>query len=238
MKYPLAERFHAPQGEGLFSGVQMAFVRMVGCSVGQQVCHACDTDFDKMYEHLGGGLYTPQEILDWAAPCERLCVTGGEPLDRDLRPLIAEAGQRGVTVHVETSGTVRPPWLDPKRDASHRQGVHAIGYDNGGHAGAPLTFRWTNLWLTCSPKPGYLPDMIDAADELKVISGGLGDGPGWPTLADALAWAEGGKELVYLQPRNDRMTINGKNMDEVLAVVAEHPRLRLSCQLHKYIRTR
>jgi hypothetical protein len=237
MRYPVAEKFHAPQGEGLFTGVQMAFVRLVGCSVGQKVCTHCDTDFDRTYPELGGGMYTPGELLDWCAPCERMVLTGGEPLDRDLRPLIAEAGRRGVTCHVETSGTTRPPWLDPKRDPSHRQGMHAIGLDNP-QPGQPMTYRWTGLWLTVSPKPGYLPEMIQAADEIKVILGGLGDGPGWPTVADALAWADDGKELVYVQPRNDRLAINGPNMGVVLAVVARHPRLRVSCQLHKYLRTR
>ncbi len=57
MKYPLAERFKAPQGEGLFTGTPMAFVRLVGCSVGKGVCHACDSDFDRVRPDRVGGLF-------------------------------------------------------------------------------------------------------------------------------------------------------------------------------------
>lgn len=231
--YPVAERFHAPQGEGVYTGVQMAFVRLVGCSVGQKVCTACDTDFDRMREDLGGGKYTPEEIVAWAAPCRHLCITGGEPLDRDIRPLLEEAGDAGLMCHVETSGTRHPDWLDP-RPQKRQPGTHAVGFDLDDR----ISWRWRNVWVTVSPKPGYREEMVaDVADEVKVIHGGLGDGPGWPTVADALRWAEAGK-VVYLQPRNERNDVDRRNLDAVLATVALDPRLRLSVQLHKFIRTR
>lgn len=234
MRYPLAERFLAPQGEGQFSGTQMAFVRTVGCSVGQGVCTACDTDFDRMRPDLGGGAYEPDEILDWAAPCRRLCLTGGEPLDRDLRPLILAAAGRGATCHVETSGTRHPEWLDPI-DQPREHGRHAVGTETpDGH----LAWRWLDLWVAVSPKPGYRPEMVErVADEVKVILGGLGEGPGWPTVADAVRWADAGK-LVYVQPRNFRLDPDMDALREALAVVAAHPQLRLSAQLHKFVRTR
>lgn len=233
MRYPLAERFLAPQGEGLYTGTQMAFVRTVGCSVGQKVCTACDTDFDRMYPDLGGGAYEPEELLDWMAPCRHLCVTGGEPFDRDLRPLVRAAADRDVLCHVETSGTVRPAFLDPPDSGPQpAPGWHAL-------AGLSDRARWSRvkLWVTVSPKPRWLPEMVALADEVKVIAGGLGDGPGWPTLDDALRWADAGK-LVYWQPRNHRNEVDRTALDEALAVVARHPQLRLSCQLHKFIRTR
>lgn len=233
MRYPLAERFHAPQGEGLHSGQQMAFVRTVGCSVGKGTCHACDTDFDRVYEHLGGGKYTPEEILDWAAPCAHVCVTGGEPLDRDLRPLLASAHARGALCHIETSGTVHPKWLDPIAQP-RAQGEHAVGMDAGD---GKLSWRWMPLWLTVSPKPGWRQEMVDRADEVKVILGGLGDGPGWPTLEDAMRWADAGV-LTYVQPRNLRDQVDMEALAGALAAVAGHPKLRLSVQLHKFVRTR
>lgn len=215
-KYPVAERFFAPQGEGLYSGTQMAFVRLVGCSVGKGVCTACDTEYDAVYPRLGGGMYDAEEVVAWAeaSGCRHICLTGGEPLDRDLRPLIDEAAMpRGLSmVHVETSGTKEPPWLE------HAKSVRS-------------------LWLTVSPKPGYKESMIAMADEVKVILGGLGDGPGWPTVVDALRWAQAGK-LVYVQPRNDLLTVNGPNLRDALNVVAAHPQLRVSVQLHKFVGTR
>lgn len=230
MNYPLAERFKAPQGEGLYTGTQMAFLRLVGCSVGKRTCTACDTDFETLLPALGGGLYTPEELADWSLPCAHACVTGGEPLDRDLRPLLAALGARDIEAHVETSGTRWPDWLDLRG----RVGAHMVAFPTGdlGHEWRP-----TRLWLTVSPKPGYREEMVERADEVKVILGGLGDGPGWPTLEDAVRWADDGR-LVYVQPRNLKLDVDRAALAASLEAVARHPRLRLSAQLHKFLRTR
>lgn len=214
MNYALAEKFVAPQGEGLYAGVPMAFLRFVGCSVGQKTCTACDTDFDRMRSDLGGGVHTLDGILAFAENHEHVCLTGGEPLDRDLSEMVDALVAAGHVVHVETSGTREPDWLESAIDR------HADSF-----------------WLTVSPKPGYLAAMIALADEVKVIVGGLGDGPGWPTLEDAVQWADMGK-LVYVQPRNHRLDVNPETMRDAVAAVALHPQLRLSVQLHKVIRTR
>lgn len=220
MKYPVAERFKAPQGEGLYAGKQMSFVRLVGCSVGKGVCHACDTDFDRMLPSLGGGAYTPEEILEWTngddpnegGPTRHVCLTGGEPLDRDLGPLVAVLVEAGKMVHLETSGTKEiPDW--------------ALGKSVD------------ELWITVSPKPGFLEKSVEDADEVKVILGGLGDGPGWPNVDDAVRWSLGGK-LVYVQPRNGTVDVDFEALERAKAVVAAHSGLRLSVQLHKLVRTR
>lgn len=235
MKYPLAERFKAPQGEGMYAGAPMAFMRMVGCSVGQHVCTACDTDFSGMFTGLGGGLYDPADLVAWAEPYQRACITGGEPLDRDLRPLLKELTRRGITPHIETSGTKHPDWLDPTTDDRNRRpGIHAIGEQ---FDGPRMSWGWRTMWLTVSPKPGYLPEMIALADEIKVIVGGLGDGPGWPTVDDAVRWAGLGR-LVYVQPRNHRNQVDDKALAAVIDLVGQYPQLRLSSQLHKFIKTR
>lgn len=216
----------------------MAFIRTVGCSVGQGVCHACDTDFTAMQKELGGGLFEVDELKSWAYPCEHICLTGGEPLDRDLRQLLLRLTVGQTMCHIETSGTKKPDWLDGViRHQTNKPGRHMVAFDAVRDEDG--TYSWCDmpLWVTVSPKPGYLPVMIAIADEVKVIVGGLGDGPGWPTVDDAARWAGEGK-LVYVQPRNDRLDINRANMDEALEVVARYPQLRLSTQLHKYIRTR
>lgn len=229
MKLPVAERFKAPQGEGLYAGTPMAFVRFVGCSVGQKVCTACDTDFDRINRDLGGGLYSPEEIVEWARPYEHVCFTGGEPFDRDLRELVAACWRAGLKVHIESSGTVWPDWLVYVAQA--QSGLH---FELAPVDGAAVVGF---MWLTVSPKPGFLPRVVRRADELKLILGGLGDGPGWPTLDDAVRWSENG-QLVYVQPRNGRLLIDHVALAEAVAVVSDHPALRLSVQLHKFIRTR
>jgi hypothetical protein len=92
-------------------------------------------------------------------------------------------------------------------------------------------------WVCVSPKPGYLPFMIDCADEIKVIHGALGDGPGWATIENALEWADQGK-LVYLQPCNEKHVTDDVNTQRVIDVVKSHPGLRASFQIHKVIHER
>lgn len=229
VRFPIAEKFAAPQGEGVYTGQMMKFIRLVGCSVGKDVCHACDTEFSKMYPDLGGGLFSVSELVRWVGDYEHVCLSGGEPLDRDLRHLLFALADHGCTTHIETSGTVRPGWLMKDDVDEWRVASFTVGNDPHPFAG--------HLWVTVSPKPKYLEWMIGAADELKVILGGLGDGPGWPSIDQAVQWARQGK-LVYVQPRNETLTINGEHMNDALKVIWDHPELRLSTQLHKYIRTR
>jgi len=208
-RIPLAERFKSPQGEGVFTGVMMGFIRTVGCSVGQTVCTHCDTQFDRTYPERGGGLYTPHEIAEWVEPLKYACITGGEPFDRNLEDLVHELGRHQISCHFESSGTKPiPDW-----------------------------FVWSNSWLCISPKPGFLEDVVLHADEVKIIYQGLGDGPGWPTLADAKRWAALHK-IVYLQPRNFEHQVNTEALQEVIDVVAQNPELRISAQLHKFLQVR
>lgn len=100
------------QGEGHLSGLPMVFVRLAGCSVG---CLECDTDYRA---------HSALEPVEIAERCFELLapladrwvwVTGGEPFDRDLKPLIDALHHRNLQVAVATSGHKRglPPvdWL-------------------------------------------------------------------------------------------------------------------------------
>lgn len=114
-RYPLAANaiFWTLQGEGHLRGFQQLFVRLAGCSIG---CAGCDTDYrcervepvSKIVEECETA--TPQGARDrW------VWVTGGEPTDHDLRPLIRGLHERGFSVCVATAGHRRfiPPieWL-------------------------------------------------------------------------------------------------------------------------------
>lgn len=209
MKYPIAEKFKSLQGEGLYTGVPMAFIRLVGCSVGQKVCTACDTDFDKVYAHLGGGMFTPAELVEWMGDYTIANITGGEPFDRELAPLVDALQDAKKRVHIETSGTV----------------AYAVM-----RHGDPE-------WVCVSPKPGYRVEMLELADEIKPILHGLGDGPGWMQLPEMLEWASRGK-LVYMQPRNFKNQPDEKATFEVVSLVKKFPQLRASFQLHKILNER
>jgi 7-carboxy-7-deazaguanine synthase len=214
--YKVVEIFTSIQGEGMFTGYPMRFVRFVGCSVGKTVCHHCDTDFSRPNSWLGGGEFGAEALASRIATYPRICFTGGEPLDQDLVYLldvvehVRQATGIGTELcaHIETSGTISIP------DA----------------------LRWCHVAV--SPKPGYRMDCIHRADEIKVIMGGLGNGPGWPTLEDALTWATELRKEVYLQPCNAKLSVDPASLSAAMALVTAHPQLRLSPQLHKLINMR
>lgn len=256
MKYLIAEKFKSIQGEGVYAGTPMAFIRFVGCSVGKKICTHCDTIFERVLPWQGGGEFSAEELINWAYPYEHICLTGGEPLDQDLEPLLLqEWGDPDGTgyrykpkmFHIETSGT--------KAHKPFTTNRARVEYLNTGR-----------LWICVSPKPGFVEKyIIAAADEVKVIVPGLGSdvaaqkvydttgqAPGadgfakpvliaatperrWPTPQDALRWAEAGK-IVFLQPRNARFDIDKQNLLYCQDFIREHPQLRLSVQLHKILK--
>ena len=97
-----------------------------------------------------------------------------------------------------------------------------------------------------------LEEEVMKADEIKVIVPGLGSDESlsqlkgahllamrdtfrWPTLSDALRWAQLGK-TVFLQPRNAKFDIDHNRLRIVQDLLLDHPNLRLSVQMHKILR--
>lgn len=115
MKYPLAPNgvFWSWQGEGHLRGFPMAFVRLAGCSVG---CDGCDTNYE--VEEKVGVPEILSRIQQATPPGDRdgwVWITGGEPTDHDLLPLLKALKRIGRSTAVATSGVNRmiPPvdWL-------------------------------------------------------------------------------------------------------------------------------
>jgi 7-carboxy-7-deazaguanine synthase len=112
LKYPLAPQgvFWTLQGEGALAGEPMAFVRLAGCSVG---CAECDTDY---------------RVTRWVVLEELVCeiqaavpegftwpwvwITGGEPTDHDIAPLVDALRTVGFRVALATAGTKPTPGVD------------------------------------------------------------------------------------------------------------------------------
>jgi 7-carboxy-7-deazaguanine synthase len=112
MKYPVAEIFFTIQGEGHLRGFQQTFIRLAGCSVG---CSECDTDYSRKETLTAEEIaeraadITPNMIDPWA------WITGGEPADYNLAPLLSVLKAKRFSTAVATSGQKRviPPvdWL-------------------------------------------------------------------------------------------------------------------------------
>ncbi len=103
MIYPVSDIFRSLQGEGHHVGYPMTFVRLAGCSVGE--CHIrseCDEAPWKAKWRL-----RVTDIVDSVKLKQStgiVCITGGEPTDHDLIPLVAGLHDAGFRVHLETSG--------------------------------------------------------------------------------------------------------------------------------------
>lgn len=236
-KYPIAERFTSLQGEGLFTGTLMHFVRFAGCSVGKpnrtmanlnvsptdelkvyrEICTTydgreflCDTDF-RTKEVLS----VDEIIAGIPSNVGRVCLTGGEPLDQPLTPLMRQLCDDDFLVHIETSGT--------KEIQSAYSEFHEADTgpeDDGG---------W--VWITVSPKSGCLESMVTKANEIKLLVDEKFDVEKIPLLVR-------GHDLVWVQPVNEEFSIYDPNVRRCLDLVNRFPNFRLSMQMHKIWKVR
>lgn len=96
------ELFYSIQGESTWAGCPCFFVRLTGCPLR---CHYCDTE----YAFREG---SPRTFADILAEIERsgarlVELTGGEPLaQKRVFDLIRILSERGITVLIETSGSI------------------------------------------------------------------------------------------------------------------------------------
>jgi 7-carboxy-7-deazaguanine synthase len=120
IRYPVNDCYTCVQGEGVQTGVAMVLLRLHGCAVG---CPWCDTketwlmdpdhEVATLAEALGANPrythLTADEIVahirDHNAGPRWVLVTGGEPAQYDLAPLVAALQEAGYRVAIETSGT-------------------------------------------------------------------------------------------------------------------------------------
>ena len=132
MTYPVVEVFKSVQGEGHFVGYPMVFVRLAGCSVTScRIRRDCDEAPWRATKHRSAS-----ELIDDVQALQSsgiVCITGGEPTDHDLIPLVSSLNSAGYRVHLETSGkeavTGLPiEWLtaSPKTDQYRQRHGHTL----------------------------------------------------------------------------------------------------------------
>ncbi len=160
--YPVNDLYTCVQGEGVQTGVAMVLLRLHGCAVG---CPWCDTketwEFEPQHQvetlAEAQGANSRYVYLSATAVAEHIqahhpgpkwvLVTGGEPAQYGLRPLVTAIHNIGLKAAIETSGT------------------------EVGHVGAGFD------WVCVSPKlnmPGgktVQPAALAVANEIKHVVG-------------------------------------------------------------------
>ena len=129
---------------------------------------------------------------------DSVVITGGEPLMWDLDPLCTKLKEHGIMTFLETSGSY------------------------------PLSGIWD--WICLSPKKNNPPlkDILEKADELKVIIQGISD----------FSWAEQNRKLVapgchlFLQPE---WSMYDKIIHEIVSYVKKVKGWQISLQTHKFM---
>jgi 7-carboxy-7-deazaguanine synthase len=97
------------QGEGALVGEPMVFIRLAGCSV---ACPACDTNYSFWRECSAAEIASECLEQRYANNRARYAwVTGGEPTDQDIEPLMAALWSAGFIPCLATSG-IRPVSAD------------------------------------------------------------------------------------------------------------------------------
>jgi len=132
---PLMEEFYTIQGEGYHKGTAAYFIRIGGCDVG---CHWCDVK-----ESWNPAIHPPTGVGEIADNAEKfsktVVVTGGEPLTWDMGPLTRLLKEKGLVIHIETSGAY------------------------------PLTGTWDWICLSPKKIKLPVDEIYPVANELKVI---------------------------------------------------------------------
>ncbi|MEI7554033.1 7-carboxy-7-deazaguanine synthase QueE [Candidatus Chlorohelix sp.] len=162
MLYRVNNLYTCVQGEGALAGTAMVLLRLQGCEVGCVWCDTGETWFvrnenkvNTLEQALGTNAHyvemseqdIAQSIVERHKGPKWALITGGEPTEQPLNPLVTELHRVGYRIALETSGTAK--------------GGVGVGID----------------WVCVSPKidnpnsKALLPEVIFEADELKFIVG-------------------------------------------------------------------
>jgi 7-carboxy-7-deazaguanine synthase len=205
MNLTVCETFSSLLGESTLAGLPAFFIRLSGCNLR---CRYCDTT----YAYEEGETRSLDSLVDAArGSSQRLVlVTGGEPLlQKGTRNLLEELSQAGLTVMLETNGSLPIQGIDSR--VRRIVDVKCPGSGMSGHN------FWANL------------EILTPRDEVKFVI----------TDQDDFTWALEVATRYRLTDRLPVLispVFGALSLPEVAAWVVKsgHP-LRLSLQLHKYI---
>lgn len=218
----VSEWFHTIQGEGPDAGLSAVFVRLAKCNL---ACWFCDTDFSNGTWMDAETLFKEIIMLAKSKECKLIVLTGGEPLLQNVIPFVNECNSNGISVSIETAGTI---WLEGLNYWFH-----------------PTRCIKGNL-VVCSPKTPKINDQItelvgaykyiirdneiDIQDGLPITSTQTKGAPAKlfrPVLVDEVP--------IFIQPLDENEAeANIRNMQTAAKVCMKYG-YRLSLQMHKIV---
>ena len=199
--------FYTIQGEGPWAGLPTIFLRLAGCNL---TCSFCDTEFTE-----GAESYSLQNLalclrnMAFTHNCNRIVITGGEPMLQPLTNLINNLPN--MAFQIETAGTVWPSQFEAAIDKH-------------------------NVLIVCSPKtPKVHPQIRARCLHFKYIidarmlytANGIPENVFFP---DCLTEE---KLVIYMQPCDVPDAKQARaNITHAVNLALEHG-YRLSIQIHK-----
>lgn len=239
--YAVNEVFFSLQGEGIRAGTPNVFIRMQGCNMRCDMEEGplspggfkCDTEF------ASGRKVSLDELAHWAAtsveialsregktiygdglcsgydfwPEPYLILTGGEPGLQVDKEFCDYWHQRGVKLAIETNGSIEMPYDTVGQGVSQGFGGSKVISDNK---------QYLLDWITVSPKVAEHAIKQPFAHEIKYVRG---FGQAVPKPAT--------KALYYLiSPAFEGGKLDPRTLQWCIKLCLEHPKWRLSCQLH------
>ena len=245
--YPMAEEFISPQGEGTHTGLNMYFLRLAGCNVGEAY------NSPERRE-----LLTPdQRLVIMMNPQHTLCETVlGQKFvcDTEYKAKFKRTPKQ-IVAGIETLASSNPEHLC--KDVCITGGepfLHDLatlvkhlteeGYrchiETSGSLPISQEVRDWAFHICCSPKKGYLRENAPHIDAFKFVvdTQVLGfDKVNFITQVDAIV--EGSTAEVYIQPANSIHDVELLGLHHICTMVLPlRPHWRLSPQLHKFLRVR
>jgi organic radical activating enzyme len=224
------EIFASLQGEGLSIGQPCTFVRLSRCNL---ACTWCDTAYTWRFTgdnrpHRDGRVFertANQLVLDEADVAaritalgqQRLVITGGEPLLQGAALARLVALLDGITVEIETNGTVAPhPALDPL------VGHYTVSIKLA-HSGNPIeSAQIPERLREWAEKPqAYFKFVIDTPDDLSEV------------LNLMQAYAIPANRVFVMPEGTDSTTLRARS--HWLAPLALHHGLRFTDRLHIHL---
>lgn len=214
--YVVKEIFYTLQGEGAHAGRPAVFCRFAGCNLwsgseadrATAVCRFCDTDFVGT-DGPGGGRFGTAEELAAA-------------IDGAFRPRGRDEGAGVAASSKFVVCTGGEPLL--QLDTALVDALHAAGFEIAVETNGTLAAPSGIDWVCVSPK-AEAPLVQTSGDELKLVFPQPG---AEPERYEQLAFGH-----FYLQPMDSPE--RQANTQAALRYCQDHPRWKLSLQLHKFL---